>query len=103
MTPMNATPGGELSAAGGLWAPPARALRDEVRAEVQQRTQRPTGLRGCRLVPIKKTPVLIRHLAARWLSFSVAAPRLSQATIWGTSPHAYVVDTGQPPCIASLW
>jgi hypothetical protein len=47
--------GGELRAAGGLRGPPARALRDEVGAEVQQRSQRPTGQRGCRLVPIRGT------------------------------------------------
>jgi hypothetical protein len=55
LVPMEAGPGRELCAVGGLWGPPARALRDEVGAEVQQRSQRPTGQRGCRLVPIRGT------------------------------------------------
>lgn len=54
-TSMEAGPGRELRAAGELWGPPARALREEVGAEVQQRSQRPTGQRGCRLVPIRGT------------------------------------------------
>jgi hypothetical protein len=38
---------------------------------------------------------LIRLLAAGWLSFRVAAPRLSPATTWGPSPSAKAVDAGQ--------
>ena len=49
LAPMEAGPGRELRAAGGLWGPPARALQ----GKVQRRSRRLTGQRGCRLVPIR--------------------------------------------------
>ena len=44
-------PGGELRAAGGLWGPPARALRERL----GRRFPSGTGQPGCRQVPIKKS------------------------------------------------
>ena len=41
--------------------------------------------------PDQENPVLIRLLAAGWLSFRVAAPRLSPETTWGPSPANLVV------------
>ena len=84
---MNAAPGGGLRAAGGLWGPPARALCETLGRRFPQR-HRPTWLSPGADQP---TPVLIRLLVAGWLTFRVAAPRLSPATTWGPSPANLVV------------
>ena len=84
---MNAAPGGELRAAGGLWGPPARALREMLGRRFPKR-HRPTWLSPG---ADQENPVLIRLLAAGWLTFRVAAPRLSPATTWGPSPANLVV------------
>jgi hypothetical protein len=84
---MNAAPGGELRAAGGLWGPPARALREMLGRRFPKR-HRPTWLSPG---ADQENPVPIRLLVAGWLSFRVAAPRLSPATTWGPSPANLVV------------
>ena len=84
---MNAAPGGELRAAGGLWGPPARALREMLGRRFPKR-HRPTWLSPG---ADQENSVLIRLLVAGWLCFRVAAPRLSQATTWGPSPANLVV------------
>jgi len=80
-------PGGELRAAGGLWGPPARALREMLGRRFPKR-HRPTWLSPG---ADQENPVPIRLLVAGWLSFRVAAPRLSPATTWGPSPANLVV------------
>jgi hypothetical protein len=84
---MNAAPGGELRAAGGLWGPPARALREMLGRRFPKR-HRPTWLSPG---ADQENSVLIRLLVAGWLTFRVAAPRLSPATTWGPSPANLVV------------
>jgi hypothetical protein len=88
---MNAAPGGELRAAGGLWGPPARALRGMLRRRFPKR-HRPTWLSPA---ADQENSVLIGLLVAGWLTFRVAAPRLSPATTWGPSP-ANLIDAKRP-------
>jgi hypothetical protein len=87
LAPMNAAPGGELRAAGGLWGPPARALREMLGRRFPEE-HRPTWLSPG---ADQENSVLIRLLVAGWLTFRVAAPRLSPATTWGPSPANLVV------------
>ena len=84
---MNAAPGGELRAAGGLWGPPARALREMLGRRFPEE-HRPTWLSPG---ADQENSVLIGLLVAGWLTFRVAAPRLSPATTWGPSPANLVV------------
>ena len=87
LAPMNAAPGGELRATGGLWGPPARALREMFGRRFPKR-HRPTWLSPG---ADQENSVLIGLLVAGWLTFRVAAPRLSPATTWGPSPANLVV------------
>ena len=87
LAPMNAAPGGELRAAGGLWGPPARALREMLGRRFPEE-HRPTWLSPG---ADQENSVLIGLLVAGWLTFRVAAPRLSPATTWGPSPANLVV------------
>ena len=88
---MNAAPGGELRAAGGLWGPPARALLEMLGRRYPEE-HRPTWLSPG---ADQENSVLIGLLVAGWLTFRVAAPRLSPATTWGPSP-ANLIDANRP-------
>jgi hypothetical protein len=88
---MNAAPGGELRAADGLWGPPARALREMLGRRYPEE-HRPTWLSPG---ADQENSVLIGLLVAGWLTFRVAAPRLSPATTWGPSP-ANLIDANRP-------
>jgi hypothetical protein len=91
---MNAAPGGELRAAGGLWGPPARALREMLGRRFPKR-HRPTWLSPG---ADQENSVLIGLLVAGWLTFRVAGDNLGALTgQLGCRQPAKGVDAGHMP------